>query len=118
MLAGGKSCAEVARALGLARQTVSGWKNVPHFRAELTTATQDTRDALSAKLFNMTEKAVQIINGDLHSDDKYGGDRRLNTSFRILQLMAYSRVTAPDPAHIKEATILNVIKRREEEKVA
>lgn len=41
MLANGKSCGEVAETLSIRRETVSRWKKVPEFRAEINILIED-----------------------------------------------------------------------------
>ena len=116
MLANGMNCTDTAKALGIARETVSRWKNLPHFQSELMVTAQDVRDTLRSRLLNLTDMATKCIEADMRSDDKYAVRYRLDTSFRILQLMAYSRVVALDQPMVIAAAP-NGVKQQEQETV-
>ena len=67
----GQSDREAAEAVGVARQTVTGWRNEnPDFVAELNRRRQEVWGSQVEQLRQLVAKAVQVLAEDLEDDDK------------------------------------------------
>ncbi|NDE89543.1 MAG: hypothetical protein EB059_00165 [Alphaproteobacteria bacterium] len=114
LLSGGVSCTSVAASLKVTRETISRWKNEPHFRAELNAATEDARETLRSRLLGMAEKALQVIEADLSADQP--SDKRSRTAIKILELAANGKIGLPEEPLITDQCTLQAIKREEKSK--
>jgi hypothetical protein len=85
MLASGKQASAVAAALDVRKETISRWKQLPEFQAEMNTLIEDVRESTRNRLASMVEKALEAIEADLQATDNPA--QRSRTAFRILQLV-------------------------------
>ncbi|ATY83914.1 hypothetical protein CVV65_02155 [Kyrpidia spormannii] len=70
MLVQGKSDREVAEAVGVARQTVTEWRNRnPAFMAELNRRRQEVWGAQAERLRHLVARAVDVLEQDLEQTD-------------------------------------------------
>lgn len=106
MLASGKPANAVAAALDVRKETVSRWRQLPEFQAEVNAIIEDVRESARNRLAAMAEKALEVIEADLQATDDPA--RRMRTAFKILQLMGTDRLALPerplptDPATIRQ----------------
>jgi len=71
LLVQGQSDREVAEAVGVARQTVTTWRNSnANFVAELNRRRQEVWGSQAEQLRQLVAKAVQVLAEDLEDDDK------------------------------------------------
>lgn len=71
MLITGKSDAEVAQAVGVARQTVNTWRNKqPEFIAELNSRRKDVWQAQEQRLAVLVRQAVDVLEQAMSSDNE------------------------------------------------
>ena len=62
MLLGGSTVSEVAKVLGTARQTISGWRNRnPDFMAELVARRTELRDAHVDQITTLVPRAIDVV---------------------------------------------------------
>lgn len=93
MLASGKTGAAVADALGVRKETVSRWRQLPEFRAGLNEVIEEVRESTRHRLTAMVEKALEVIEADLQTiDDPV---RRSRAAFKILQLVGVNSFALP-----------------------
>lgn len=85
MLASGKPASAVAAALDVRKETISRWKQLPEFQAEVNALIEDVRESTRNRLASMVEKALEAIEADLQATDNPA--QRSRTAFRILQLV-------------------------------
>jgi hypothetical protein len=99
LVAAGKTDAETAAAVGVARQTVWAWRNHhPTFRAAVNREVAELRTAASAKLRGLREKAL----GDLEA--ALDGEHAVKVALRLVELLPAAAEPGPeDPAEIIDA---------------
>jgi monomeric isocitrate dehydrogenase len=82
-----------AAVLNVTKETVSRWKRLPEFRAELNTLIEEIREAARNRLAGMLENALEVIKADLQTSDN--PTRRIGTAFKILQIVGTGFVALP-----------------------
>ena len=71
LLLAGQTVTAAAAAVGVARETVSRWRNNdPAFQAAYNAALQSAHDAMSKKLIDARARAIDTLAGLLDSDDQ------------------------------------------------
>jgi hypothetical protein len=85
MLASGKPASAVAAVLDVRKETVSRWRQLPEFQAEVNAIIEDVREAARNRLAAMVDKALEVIEADLRATDNAA--RRSRAAFKILQLV-------------------------------
>lgn len=71
LLLSGQTITAAAAAVGVARETVSRWRNSdPAFQAAYNAALQSAHDAMSKKLLDARARAIDTLAGLLDSDDQ------------------------------------------------
>src|SRR5579883_2345721 len=101
MLATGKPASAVAAALDIRKETISRWRQLPEFQAEVNTIIEDVREAARNRLAAMVDKALEVIEADLQATDNAA--QRSRAAFKILQLvggagLAFSEKPLPTDA--------------------
>lgn len=82
LLVTGKTDQEVAEAVGVARQTVCGWRLYhPVFRAELNKRRKEVWGASADKLRSLLPKALKAIEEELES-----GENRLKVALEVVKM--------------------------------
>jgi len=78
----GKNDSEVAREVGVTRETVNRWKNQDeHFEAELNRIERDMWNESKRKLRELSSKAIEILAKELEGEDK------LKASIHVLKAL-------------------------------
>lgn len=111
MLAGGQPASSVAIALNVRKETISRWKQLPEFQAELNILLEDIRESTRNRLASMAEKALEVLEQDLQSTDN--PTRRSRTAFKILQLVGGNTLAFPD---VPLPTSVEAIREKQEAK--
>ena len=85
MLASGKPASAVATALDVRKETISRWRQLPEFQAEVNAIIEEVREAARNRLAAMVDKALEVIEADLQATDNAA--QRSRAAFKILQLV-------------------------------
>lgn len=105
MLASGKPASAVAAALDVRKETISRWKQLPEFQAEVNALIEDVRESTRNRLASMVEKALVVIEGDLDTADN---PHRVRTAFKVLQMLGADRLALPEePLPVDPKSIRN-----------
>ena len=100
LLVTGKSDREVAKVVGVSRQTVCGWRLYdPYFQAELNKRRKEVWGASLDKLRSLLPKALEVVERELE-----GGDNSLRAALKVLEMANFAGLTrdvgSEDPEEI------------------
>ena len=84
LVAQGVSGKNVAKKIQVTKETVSRWKKLPEFQAEVNALLKECRDETQHKLRSLVNTALEVIKDEL--DDK-NSDQRITIALKILQNM-------------------------------
>ena len=84
LVAQGVSGKNVAKKIQVTEETVSRWKKLPEFQAEVNALLKECRDETQHKLRSLVNTALEVIKDEL--DDK-NSDQRITIALKILQNM-------------------------------
>lgn len=85
LLMAGGNVSDVAKELGIARQTVSKWLNQDaHFQAELNTRRYELWNGLTDRLRGLLPKALEVVENELQNSDD--ARLRMQAALSILKL--------------------------------
>ena len=84
LIAQGVSGKDIANKLNVAKETISRWKKIPEFQAEVNKLLKEYREETQHKLRSLVNTALEVIKDEL--DDK-NSDQRITIALKILQNM-------------------------------
>ncbi len=85
LLIAGANVSDVAKEIGIARQTVSKWANQDsHFQAELNTRRYEMWNGLTDRLRGLLPKALEVVENELQNSDD--ARLRMQAALSILKL--------------------------------
>lgn len=84
LVAQGVSGKEIANKLNVAKETISRWKKIPEFQAEVNKLLKEYREETQHKLRSLINLALEVVREDLENANS---EQRLVTALKIIQNM-------------------------------
>ena len=84
LVAQGVSGKDIANKLNVAKETISRWKKLPEFQAEVNTLLKECRDETQHKLRSLVNTALEVVKEELENTNS---DQRITIALKILQNM-------------------------------
>ena len=84
LVAQGVSGKNVAKKIQVTEETVSRWKKLPEFQAEVNALLKECRDETQHKLRSLVNIALEVIKDELENSNS---DQRITIALKILQNM-------------------------------
>ena len=84
LVAQGVSGKNVAKKIQVTEETVSRWKKLPEFQAEVNALLKECRDETQHKLRSLVNTALEVIKDELENKNS---DQRITIALKILQNM-------------------------------
>ena len=84
LIAQGVSGKNVAKKIQVTEETVSRWKKLPEFQAEVNALLKECRDETQHKLRSLVNTALEVIKDELENKNS---DQRITIALKILQNM-------------------------------
>ena len=84
LVAQGVSGKNVAKKIQVTEETVSRWKKLPEFQAEVNALLKECRDETQHKLRSLVNTALEVIKYELENKNS---DQRITIALKILQNM-------------------------------
>ena len=84
LVAQGVSGKNVAKKIQVTEETVSRWKKLPEFQAEVNALLKECRDETQHKLRSLVNTALEVIKDELENKNS---DQRVTIALKILQSM-------------------------------
>ena len=84
LVAQGVSGKNVAKKIQVTEETVSRWKKLPEFQAEVNALLKECRDETQHKLRSLVNTALEVIKDELENSNS---DQRVTIALKILQNM-------------------------------
>ena len=84
LVAQGVSGKNVAQKIQVTEETVSRWKKLPEFQAEVNALLKECRDETQHKLRSLVNTALEVIKDELENSNS---DQRITIALKILQNM-------------------------------
>jgi transposase len=84
LVAQGVSGKNVAKKIQVTEETVSRWKKLPEFQAEVNALLKECRDETQHKLRSLVNTALEVIKDELENSNS---DQRITIALKILQNM-------------------------------
>ena len=84
LVAQGVSGKNVAKKIQVTEETVSRWKKLPEFQAEVNVLLKECRDETQHKLRSLVNTALEVIKDELENKNS---DQRITIALKILQNM-------------------------------
>ena len=84
LVAQGVSGKNVAKKIQVTEETVSRWKKLPEFQAEVNALLKECRDETQHKLRSLVNTALEVIKDELENTNS---DQRITIALKILQNM-------------------------------
>ncbi|MDP1559255.1 MAG: hypothetical protein Q8K59_08865 [Nitrosomonas sp.] len=85
LFSAGKSCVEVANELNVTPKTISMWRSLPEFRAELNSHLLDIKQANSERLRSLCMKALTTVEEVMLHENTLAKEK-LTAAFKVLEL--------------------------------
>ena len=85
MAATGSTGREIAAEVGVTEETVSKWRQLPEFQAEVNSLLKAARDEAGCRLRDMTRQALDVIQEAL-ANSQLPMKLRLDAAFRVTQI--------------------------------
>jgi transposase len=82
LVAQGVSGKDIASRLKVAKETISRWKKLPEFEAEVNQLLKECREETQHKLRSIVHQSLEIIKSELENDTS---TLRINLALKILQ---------------------------------
>ncbi len=103
LVAQGVSGKDIASRLKVAEETVSRWKKLPEFKAEVNQLLKECRDETQHKLRSIVNTSLEIIKSELENDLS---EQRVAIALKILQNMKltnylYEEIGSSKPENVK-----------------
>ena len=84
LVAQGVSGKNVAQKIQVTEETVSRWKKLPEFQAEVNALLKECRDETQHKLRSLVNTALEVVKDELENKNS---DQRITIALKILQNM-------------------------------
>ena len=84
LVAQGVSGKNVAKKIQVTEETVSRWKKLPEFQAEVNALLKECREETQHKLRSLVNTALEVVKDEL---DNKNSDQRITIALKILQNM-------------------------------
>ena len=84
LVAQGVSGKDIANKLNIAKETISRWKKIPEFQAEVNDLLKECRDETQHKLRSLVNTALEVVKEELENTNS---DQRITIALKILQNM-------------------------------
>ena len=84
LVAQGVSGKDIANKLNVAKETISRWKKIPEFQAEVNKLLKEYREETQHKLRSLINIALEVVREDLENTNS---EQRLATALKIIQNM-------------------------------
>ena len=84
LVARGVSGKDIANKLNVAKETISRWKKIPEFQAEVNKLLKEYREETQHKLRSLINIALEVVREDLENTNS---EQRLATALKIIQNM-------------------------------
>ena len=84
LVAQGVSGKNVAKKIQVTEETVSRWKKLPEFQAEVNALLKECRDETQYKLRSLVNTALEVVKDELENKNS---DQRITIALKILQNM-------------------------------
>ena len=84
LVAQGVSGKNVAKKIQVTEETVSRWKKLPEFQAEVNALLKECRDETQHKLRSLVNTALEVVKDELENKNS---DQRITIALKILQNM-------------------------------
>ena len=98
LVAQGVSGKDIANKLNIAKETISRWKKIPEFQAEVNALLKECRDETQHKLRSLVNTALEVVKEELENTNS---DQRITIALKILQNMKLNTYcllyTSPSP---------------------
>lgn len=93
LLASGKTGTAVAAMLDVRKETICRWRQLPEFQEELVNLMDELRETGKNRLVAMMDKALSVIEDDLHNNKNR--QQRVRSAFKVLQLLGNASFVWP-----------------------
>ena len=94
LLASGEKATVIARELKLRRETLSRWKRLPEFMAEIDKVMAETQERMRYRLLQLAEASISAMRMEVSSGD--GDPKRVVAAMNVLKLLGMERLALPD----------------------
>ena len=102
LVAQGVSGKDIASRLKVAKETISRWKKLPEFEAEVNQLLKECREETQHKLRSIVHQSLEIIKSELENDTS---TLRINLALKILQNMKLTNYLYEEIGSSKAETI-------------
>ena len=110
LVAQGVSGKDIASRLKIAEETVSRWKKLPEFKAEVNQLLKECREETQHKLRSIVHQSLEIIKSELENDTS---TLRINLALKILQNMKLTNYLYEDIGSSNSEIVQNEIFNKE-----
>lgn len=110
LVAQGVSGKDIAFRLKVAEETVSRWKKLPDFKAEVNQLLKECREETQHKLRSIVNQSLEIIKSELENDTS---TLRINLALKILQNMKLTNYLYEDIGSSNSEIVQNEIFNKE-----
>lgn len=117
LLLSGKSITEVAKELGVTRQTIWEWKKKNrYFIAEFNQRKEELFSSQSERLFSMVQKALNVVEEVLEKSED--GNLRLRAALTLLRNLEIAHEPGPTtPEEVEKAMLREEARKKSEERL-
>ena len=84
LVAQGVSGKDIANKLNVAKETISRWRKLPEFQAEVNALLKECRDETQHKLRSLVNTALEVVKDELENKNS---DQRITIALKLLQNM-------------------------------
>ena len=84
LIAQGVSGKDIANKLNVAKETISRWKKIPEFQAEVNKLLKEYREETQHKLRSLVNIALEVVREEL---ENINSEQRLATALKVIQNM-------------------------------
>ncbi len=100
LLAGGMTTIEASRHLGLRRETLSRWKQIPEFHTEIERVTQELCFNMRHRLLGLVDDSIAAVKKEFFA---YKCDpKRIQMALNLFEMLGIHRVMMPDASEKEE----------------
>ena len=93
LVAIGKSGKQIAEELSLAEETISRWKKLPEFQAEVNAILLECRDNAKQRLRNLLTNSLDLLEAEMNNPESR---HRVNIALKMLQLVRINELVHED----------------------
>ena len=106
LVAQGVSGKNVAKKIQVTEETVSRWKKLPEFQAEVNALLKECRDETQHKLRSLVNTALEVVKDELENKNS---DQRITIALKILQNMKLNTYLYEEIGSSKAENVKNKI---------